>query len=110
MCDAGPEAERPERGDEAFHVLALDGGIEVGDVLLDLLVGEVCDGRGADAVLAASGLLASARRYEARADRAARAREPQAGGVEAGEVAPVALADAGPLRGWSGRRAAAPNR
>ena len=103
MRDAGAEAERPERGDEALRVLALEGGLEVGDVLLDRVVGDVGDRAGADAVLAASRLLAATGREEARADRAAGAGEPQAGRVEAGEVAAVALGDAGPLRGWSGR-------
>ena len=96
VADAGAQAQRPERGDEALDVLALERRLEVGESLLMTSWPVYVTG---PVQTALGGRRAGrARREEAGPDRAARAGEPQAGGVEAGEVAAVALGDAGALR------------
>ena len=91
IANAGADAQRPESGDVALDVLTLDRRLQVLDVGLDHRLARIGQRPRAGAALARVGLAHLAGGGEAGTHRTAGAGEPQAGGEEAGEVAPVTL-------------------
>src|SRR3990172_2438816 len=99
VADARPQAHRAEGRDIALNVLAGDGRLQVGDVGAYRFLAGVLDWARAGSRLPLGRLARLAGRGEAGTDGAAGAGEPEAGGVEARELTPVALRRAGALRG-----------
>ena len=98
VADAGAETERAERREISFGVLAGDGRLEICDIGLHRRLTGIADRSGANSSLLVGPVMRVPGHRESRADRTAGACVPQAGLVEAGELATVAFAWACALR------------